>query len=95
MTLYYQTHFTKPNELEIICCMMKMNKKQFLFHSLKIRAEGRIPLRDGSYIFFCNDIKSYVIQNGKVLVHFIRVDLCKDIQFHLTPFWFVQTFEEF
>ena len=25
---------------------MKMNRKQFLFHSWKIRAEGRIPLKD-------------------------------------------------
>ena len=28
----------------ILLLMMKMNKKQFLFHSWKIRAEGRIPL---------------------------------------------------
>ena len=29
----------------ILLLMMKMNKKQFLFHSWKIRAEGRSPLR--------------------------------------------------
>ena len=28
----------------ILLLMMKMNKKQFLFHSWKIRAEGQIPL---------------------------------------------------
>ena len=28
----------------ILLLMMKMNKKQFLFHSWKIRAEGRSPL---------------------------------------------------
>ena len=28
----------------IILLLLKMNKKQFLFHSWKIRAEGRIPL---------------------------------------------------
>ena len=28
----------------ILLLMMKMNKKQFLFHSRKIRAEGQIPL---------------------------------------------------
>ena len=28
----------------ILLLMMKMNRKQFLFHSGKIRAEGRSPL---------------------------------------------------
>ena len=28
----------------ILLLMMEMNKKQFLFHSWKIRAEDRIPL---------------------------------------------------
>ena len=34
----------------ILLLMMKMNKKQFLFHSWKIRAEGRILLKP--FLFF-------------------------------------------
>ena len=43
----------------ILLLMMEMNKKQFLFHSWKIRAEGRIPLTGNAFCHmscatFCN-----------------------------------------
>ena len=37
----------------ILLLMMKMNKKQFLFHSWKIRAEGRSPLNIGPTTLWC------------------------------------------
>ena len=36
----------------ILLLMMKMNKKQFLFRSLKIRAEGRSPLTAFIHLHF-------------------------------------------
>ena len=41
----------------ILLLMMKMNKKQFLFHSWKIRAEGRSPLNTrGTCVVFWSHV---------------------------------------
>ena len=43
--------------------MMKINKKQFLFHSWKIRAEGRIPLSLDVFLVIGNTLRKRMIKN--------------------------------
>ena len=57
----------------ILLLMMKMNKKQFLFHSWKIRAEGRSPLIE--FIFVYITLEAFSPKMDKKL--FLYVFLCE------------------
>ena len=54
----------------ILLLMMEMNKKQFLFHSWKIRAEGWIPLIPFWYHIFID--LNEIISNSGPVSHNIR-----------------------